>query len=135
MDHSKLRMAAPLERQPIVFRAAILLPFLLLILLILFAKDTVVAFKYHRAEDLAAAGEYQQAATEFASLQKHYYKDTEAWEHYCRARLALQKGHLLDAKREMDRAFFHHLDEETAQQIEAFRKELAQMQPPAAPET
>ncbi len=129
MNHDKLRMAAPLSHQPIFLRATLLIPILLVVLLLVFAKDASVSFKYRKAEKLAAEGEYRQAATVFASIKKDYYKDTEGWEHYCKARIELEKGHARNAKLEMDRAFFHHLDDETAAQMDAFRKELDAMQP------
>ena len=126
MDYSKFRMAAPLERQPVVFRAMILLPILLLILLLLFVKDAVVDFQYQRAENLAACGEYQQAAAAFALLQRHRSVGALLPDPPCFAKRASAGRKAGDGS-----SFFHHLDNETAQQMEAFRKELAEMQPPA----
>lgn len=122
----KMRGAAPLDRQPVHIRIgpAMLLA-VLLILGIFLGMDAKTAFSYHRAEQMALAGEYIEASQQFGKLAAKHYKDSEAWQYYCRAQINLANGQPGEARRLMDKAFFHHLDEEEKAVIEDFRKNLS----------
>lgn len=132
MDPSKhgdqLRMAAPLNHQPSFLRMSTIAIILLLLLGVLGFLGIRNEYNYRQAQQLAAAGEYRQAAQQFQKFSSAHYKDSDAWFHYCQAQISCEKGHFLDAARQMDKAIFRHLNPEQKAEMDAFRSELRQKQ-------
>ncbi len=125
MDLEHLRAAAPLNRQPARIRIGPAMLFAALaVALLLFLLDGKTALQYRRAEKAAMAGNFEQARQSFGRLASRHYKDAEAWQHYCMANIALENGRPGEARRLMNKAFFHHLNEEQAAFISDFRKSL-----------
>lgn len=76
--------------------------------------------RYSKAEKLVDAGQYEQALDLFKELENLHYEDTDAYIHYCQARLYYAAGDLDAAADELIWAEFRSQSEKRAAVIQQF---------------
>ncbi len=76
--------------------------------------------QYSKAEKLVDAGQYQEALDLFTQLESLHFRDTDAYLHYCRARLHYEAGELDAAADDLIFAEFRFQSEERAAAVQEF---------------
>lgn len=97
---------------------------ILAVIMIAVFRTNKTASVYHDAEDLIAAGEYDEAKTLLESIRDKDYHDTEALIQLCTAHHQYDTGRNIDAYYTLKNARFSYISQEQRNGINAFRQVL-----------
>lgn len=97
---------------------------ILAVIMIAVFRTNKTASVYHDAEDLIAAGEYDEAKTLLESIRDKGYHDTEALIQLCTAHHQYDTGRNIDAYYTLKNARFSYISQEQRSEINAFRQTL-----------
>ena len=103
----------------------VIVAFFTLMLMFTLFPNVKARMDYNKAAKMVDAGDYESALDAFRNLEHLHFKDTDAYIHYCTARLQFEQGDLEGAGDNMIWASFSFLSPEREAAIEQFRQQLA----------